>query len=152
MKCARCGNEVKVKEAKFCPFCGQEIEQCAELAGYTRLQFFSAMGDTEFQNKWDEVKSMSAAEALAWLREKPPVHYVYRFFGEWEEPDKYKKRGVSKRSGFICNGDISYVAKHGSVTVKRSKLVHQIFGDIGTDAFWTREECEAAIKEEIEKC
>lgn len=150
MKCAQCGNEVKVKGAKFCPFCGGEIEQGAELAGYTRLQFFSVMGDAEFQNQWDELKSMSAAEVLDWLRGNPPIQYVYRFYGEWHIPSYPPHRGNWSR--FICRDDIKDVSKNGKVYAKRAKLVRQNFSDIGKNVFLTHEECEAAIKEEIEKC
>lgn len=89
---------------------------------------------------------MSAEEALAWLREKPTVKYIYRFFGEWETLDKTVMR---KR---IVNRDLikEILRIGGTVYAKKYKLTSQDFIELGVNTFWTLEECEAAIKEELE--
>lgn len=150
MKCKKCGNEIKVREAKFCPFCGGEIAQDDEIAGYTRLYFFSKMGDKQFESEWEEVRTMSAANALAWLRSCPPALYVYRIYGEWMVPTGNCRR-QAHLSRFIYRSDVKYVSEHGNVSIRRTKFSKNLFDDIGIHVFLTREECEAAIKEELEK-
>ena len=87
MKCEKCGNEIKIKEAKFCPFCEEVVEQKEGLAGYTRAQFFSVTGDEEFSNLWEEIKNMTADEFLSWLMSRPKAKYV------WKTNAKYSDRG-----------------------------------------------------------
>lgn len=148
MKCTRCGNEIKVKDAKFCPFCGGTIEKQEELAGYTRGQFFSYTGDSEFREAWEAVKEMTADDALAWFREHPPTHFVYRFVGEWVGEHRGRKRA---RAGAILRDSVKYYCSpEEKVTAKMYRLTCGLLSGIGKDAFWTKEECEAAIREELE--
>lgn len=147
MKCKKCGGEIKPKAAKFCSFCGVQLEQKEELSGYTRAQFFGFTGDDEFRASWESLKSMSADEFLHWIRQKPPAHYVYRFYGIW--PSDYRFHGRREYARCIYRNDIKGVNKIGKVVAKKYRLTCQILPRIGIDAFWGKEECEAAIREEI---
>lgn len=141
MKCEKCWNEIKVKEAMFCPFCGAPVEQKEELAGYTRGQFFSVTGDEEFFKAWEEVKNMDRDEALKWLRGYPIVHYVYRIFAEWEDGSRHYRRFINK------DWINSVLSKNGKIYAQKAKLPLSALKDIGYTAFLTKEECNAAIED-----
>lgn len=144
MKCEKCNNEIKIKNAKFCPFCGEPIAEKVELANYTRAQFFSVGGDDEFREAWEKVRSMSANEAILWLREHPPVHYVYRIFGEW------KSNSISGFSSkCIRRYCVKAVCKNGKCYPKKYKCTVGDLYYIGNEVFLTEEECKEAILEEV---
>lgn len=143
MKCEQCGNEVKIKEAKFCPFCGGAIEQKEKLAGYTRAQFFSVTGDEEFAKSWNEIRNMSAAEFLSWIREHPTAKYVWKIYGKYRD-------GRRTRRMFVYKSEVKELLKEPSGEVYARKSIFT-FPDLignGVDIFNTEEECNAAIKEE----
>lgn len=141
-KCKKCGNAIKVKDAKFCPFCGEVIEPEEEFAGYTRGQYFSFTGDSEFKDVWEKVRNMSAEDALAWIREYPHTHYVYRFFGKWSDRNGDRVRHFAR---CIYDCEVKEVSTIGEVTPKKYKLTTALLGEIGKQAFFTEEECKEAI-------
>lgn len=145
MKCEKCNNEIKIKNAKFCPFCGVEIKERSEFAPYTRAQYFSLTGDDEFCEAWKDVRNMNADEALSWFREHPQAKYIYSFFGVWNSTNDTKK--IYRRS--INRNHIKRISMIGSVCPKRYKLTMDALGEIGEEVFLTEEECNSAIMEEI---
>lgn len=146
MKCTRCGKKIKMDDANFCPFCGGELEEEEELAGYTRAAYFSISGDDEFQEEWENIKKLDAKQFLEWLRGKPKARYVYRFHGNWTVG-----KGTSFCSRFnriICKHEVApVIGNSGTVTAKRTKLTYPMLKEIGENAFITKEDCELAIKE-----
>lgn len=149
MKCEKCENSIKTKDAKYCPFCGCKIEPIVEIAKYTRAQFFDVAGDEEFRNEWGKLKNMTANEFLNWIRDFPPARYVYRIYGTYK--DEYTLGRFKTVSRFIDVGDVKYVNNHGSVTVQKSILTRSCFDEIGINVFFTENECKEAIMKELEE-
>lgn len=145
MKCTKCQNIVKIENAKFCPLCGGELVEEIKLAKYTRGQFFSLTGDEEFAKSWEEVRAMDAGSALAWLRDNPPIHRVYRFFGAWKPPGF---RHSFNR--YVTVEELDDVFRFGKVFAKQSDLTFLNMKEIGKNSFFTKEECEEAIKKALD--
>lgn len=146
MNCKKCGNKINVKDAKFCPFCGVEVEQKQDLAGYTRMQYFQYTGDEEFRSVWEEIRNMNVDEALSWLRSNPPAKYIYKICAKGSKKGNIRTHSINK-----C--DVLEYAKHGFyIFPNEGKLTLGILqGYHNSNIFYTKEECEKTIKEIVEE-
>lgn len=155
MKCIKCAYEFGELKANYCPNCGKKLpKEVEDVSSLKNADFWCFARFEDFKKEWDELKTLDAEDAFAWLCDRHEVVPVYtieatvmwngkkqRYLRKCSEDDLYYGL-IEKTPSFSLE----------NVGVRQQALARSFSPNMcGKSWWWSKEECLKVIQKAQER-